>query len=537
MTDPIAVTYHNATKYAPETIGNHPGLDWSQQPVPYKAYDSIAPVELASFLPFDPNPFTGKPRGPEAAADPAGGLNLLTLSRWLFATYGITGVIPNESRPTYLRAAPSAGGLYPAEIYLVVRHLDGCEPGLYGYDPRRHQLVPLWNDAAVADHLAAACYEDAAVAAAPVSLVVTGVFARSSWRYGERAYRRILLDSGHLIGNACLMAPALGLRVHLTAAFCDERLEDVLRLESGEEGALAVLALNTRGKPERPHWSALPSAPPSAEAVSDSGSDAAADTDAHPSDDADDAVGRAPMLLALHRASRLPPERPRLAAAGDLAEGLEARYGWTGGVSLIEDVPARGSSRWPLAHDPFEAILRRRSTRRFQRGQMRRAQLARILAAAYAPENIGLSEQPSLDRSHLMTFIAVLSVEGFEPGVYYLAPHGLEMRLVRPGCAPEAVQYLCLGQELGGDATAVVFHTADLADAVRAFGDRAYRYLHLDAGLLGERLDLAALSEGCGASGIGGFFDDQVTDLLGIPREQAVVYITTLGLPAGSVEE
>jgi hypothetical protein len=77
----------------------------------------------------------------------------------------------------------------------------------------------------------------------------------------------------------------------------------------------------------------------------------------------------------------------------------------------------------------------------------------------------------------------------------------------------------------------VVFHTADLAEAVAHMGDRAYRYLHLDAGMLGERLDLAALDESCGASGIGGFFDDRITDLLGIPPEQAVVYVTTLGIP------
>jgi nitroreductase len=66
---------------------------------------------------------------------------------------------------------------------------------------------------------------------------------------------------------------------------------------------------------------------------------------------------------------------------------------------------------------------------------------------------------------------------------------------------------------------------------VKRQGERAYRYLHLDAGMIGERLDLAALAEGLGASGIGGFFDDQVTDLLGIPREQAVIYITVIGTP------
>jgi SagB-type dehydrogenase family enzyme len=506
MTSPAstAIAYHSATKYAPATIGNHPGLDWSRQPLGFKDYSSLTPVELAAWLPFDPNPFNGRARSAEAAEPD--GCRLSGLARWIFAVYGVTGVIPNQPHPTLLRTAPSAGGLYPAEIYLVVRDFAPLAPGLYGYDPRRHRLIPLWADAEVATHLAAACYGDAAVAAAPVALVVTGVFERSRWRYGERAYRRILLDSGHLLGNACLAAPALGMRAHLTAAFCDDALGDLLRLDAADEGALAVIALNAPGDSERPSWSALPSAvvPPPEDAA-------------------------APLLDALHRAGRLPLERPRAIAREDLAEELEARYGWHGGETLVAE--ADGRKPQPLARACVASIHRRRSTRQFSRSPFTRTQLSRILAAAYAPESQGLGRQPALAASHLMTFVAVSAVDGLESGVWYLAPHGLELRLVRAGVAREALQFLCLGQELGGDAAAVVFHTADLSQAVRHLGDRAYRYLHLDAGMLGERLDLAALAEGLGASGIGGFFDDHVTELLGIPDEQAVVYITCLGVP------
>jgi SagB-type dehydrogenase family enzyme len=77
----------------------------------------------------------------------------------------------------------------------------------------------------------------------------------------------------------------------------------------------------------------------------------------------------------------------------------------------------------------------------------------------------------------------------------------------------------------------VVIHTADLPRAVARYGDRAYRYLHLDAGHLGQRLNVAAIRLGLGVSGIGGFFDDQVNDMLGIPEREAVVYLTTLGRP------
>ena len=77
-----------------------------------------------------------------------------------------------------------------------------------------------------------------------------------------------------------------------------------------------------------------------------------------------------------------------------------------------------------------------------------------------------------------------------------------------------------------------MFHTADLQQAIQQYGDRAYRYLHLDAGHLGQRLNLAAIRLGLGVSGIGGFFDDLVNQVLGIPEEEAVIYLTTLGVPA-----
>ena len=89
--------------------------------------------------------------------------------------------------------------------------------------------------------------------------------------------------------------------------------------------------------------------------------------------------------------------------------------------------------------------------------------------------------------------------------------------------------------ERGEPRALVLVPTPELAvqvsEAVRRYGDRAYRYVHLDAGYLGERLNLAAVRQGLGASGIGGFFDDEVNGVLGLPEREAVVYLTTLGVP------
>ncbi|MEO1636691.1 MAG: SagB/ThcOx family dehydrogenase, partial [Cyanobacteria bacterium J06631_9] len=127
------------------------------------------------------------------------------------------------------------------------------------------------------------------------------------------------------------------------------------------------------------------------------------------------------------------------------------------------------------------------------------------------------------------TFVAISHVESLESGCYYYAPQAEELRQIRFNQFHKDLHFLCLGQDLGRDAGAVIFHTANLEAAVARYGDRAYRYLHMDAGHLGQRLNLAATRRQLGVSGIAGFFDDQVNELLSIPAEEAVLYITTLG--------
>ena len=133
------------------------------------------------------------------------------------------------------------------------------------------------------------------------------------------------------------------------------------------------------------------------------------------------------------------------------------------------------------------------------------------------------------DLSLIETFVAVSNVETLESGCYYYAPQAQELRQIRFNQFHKDLHFLCLGQDLGRDAGFVIFHTANLAAAVAKYGDRAYRYLHMDAGHLGQRLNLAATRRELGVSGIAGFFDDQVNELLSIPEAEAVLYITTVG--------
>ncbi|MGB7414581.1 MAG: SagB/ThcOx family dehydrogenase, partial [Thermosynechococcaceae cyanobacterium] len=182
-----------------------------------------------------------------------------------------------------------------------------------------------------------------------------------------------------------------------------------------------------------------------------------------------------------------------------------------------------------------ETIRNRRSTRQFTGAAISLADLSALLDFTYHPghyQEQGLEPNPdTFDLSLIQTFVAVSDVMGLEAGCYYYAGQAEELRQIRFKNFRPELHYLCLQQDLGRDAAAVVFHTADLGVAIARYGDRAYRYLHMDAGYLGQRINLAAIRLNLGVSGIAGFFDDHVNEVLGIPIDEAVLYITTLGQP------
>lgn len=493
----VAEFYHAATKYDPETLARRQHhLDWSRQPIPFKEYPGKKPIELGRFLPAEPQELLdhelqakGKYEGAER--------ELNDLSHLLYFTNGVTAIVRHPDRPFYMRAAPSAGGLYPTEMYLVSRGTAALAPGIYNYQVRTHSLA-LIDGSDVWAKLGEACFDHPALAEADLAIVLTGVFFRSAWRYEDRAYRRILLDSGHLMGNLALYARLVGRVAAPVGGFLDNALNDLLLLPREEEEALAVIALvPAEGAQAEYPPRALPSKAVSGAATAPEGQ----------------------RLLALHEASKI-GTRTKLRAKAKSAAGEPPM--WMKFTSPV----ALGQVSLDWDDRLSETILKRRSTRAYSGEGISRDQLAAVLSTYEGTRTL------TFDRESLKTFVAVHRVEGLDPGCYHFDPDERSLRQIRFKDLREEVQYLCLNQDLGGLAAAVVFHTADLPVAVARWGDRAYRYLHLDAGNVGQRLNLAAVHQGLGASGIGGFFDDKVNDLLGIPETEAVVYITTLGVPA-----
>jgi len=157
------------------------------------------------------------------------------LSQILWAAYGITTPASNPSLRGGLRTSPSAGALYPLEIYVAVGNVTGIESGVYKYVSAEHKIVRT-IDRDVRRELSAAALNQFMVRDAPAAVIYTAVFSRITGRYGERGRERyVFMEIGHSAQNIYLQAEALGLGTCAIAAFTDSRVSELLGLAAEEE--------------------------------------------------------------------------------------------------------------------------------------------------------------------------------------------------------------------------------------------------------------------------------------------------------------
>ncbi len=471
--------YHAATIYTPQSLDQHPGLDFAAQPSPFKQWHQARRVLLE-----------GGAQSPPVAE--AGPLDAARLGQLLYHTYGVTLVREFPGMSAHFRAAPSAGALYPAEIYVAVRGIEGIPDGILDYHAPDHSLVLCW-EGDFWPELERYAFGHPAITKARAVMIGTSVFERSAWRYHDRAYRRVLLDTGHVFGNALIVAPQGGQRVVPLPYFVDEGVNGLLLLDGKKEGALLLGAVIDE---------------------EDAQADVAQPAQRSHVYDAKESPPEGSWIPHVHGAGALdashpPPSGPRCDPGPDgVAEPI-----------VLTDAPL------PDRTDLLESIRNRRSTRSFRSSPMPAETLGSILAYAY--QRSGMFADDVLE-----TYVVVAAVTGIDSGAYRYDKSAHALIPVRHGDPRLALYDACLRQELGRDCSFAIVHTLDLPAAVERFGERIYRTEHLQAGLIGQRLNIAALRCGFGASGIGGFFDEFVNSLLLLGPQHAVAYITTIGVPA-----
>lgn len=263
----IGDEFQRRTRYRRDEM---PGgwLDWAARPEPFKVYPGAPRVSLPP-PPGSADPGAGGPK-PVGAAAPVpeypeaplwralrarhsgrsyGGapLTLAELGAAVWAACGVSRVA--DGFP--FRTAPSAGGLYPVETYLVAHRVEGLEAGVYHYAVLDHTLEQL--ETAPAPELrrrAAAAALDQGIAGLCDCLVVwSAVLPRTMWKYGQRGHRYVYIDVGHIAENLALAATALGLESCHIAAIYDDEADALVGVSAPEE---PVIYMTTLGRaPER----------------------------------------------------------------------------------------------------------------------------------------------------------------------------------------------------------------------------------------------------------------------------------------------
>jgi SagB-type dehydrogenase family enzyme len=472
---PLSRWYHDRSALSRTgAVARGPALDWAARPAPFETYPAEAVVALGERAPVELP--TARALDDTRLPATARGIGVRELSALLHLAQGITEVSGLPGDPFHKRAAASSGALYPTVTHVIVRDVGGLAPGLYHYEPLHHALHRL-RAGDVARELAGIVAHGSAVEAAPITLVLSAIYYKSAWKYGDRGYRYCLLDVGHVAANAIAAARALGLATRPIGRFDDARLGDLLRVDRHHQGPILVLPF---------------------------GADAAQDARA---------LAFAPTELAVANADlpvpvRVIASRTALALTGAAAAGPEppaaalAPRATGEPIAIAEPAPT---------DDALAAVVaRRRSQRRFGDRAITAGELAAILRRAPGPS---VEDQRAI-RIH----VVAIRVDGVAPGAYEYRPDPPGLIAVRAGDLADAIHGAALSQEVAARAAAVLVISADATALAARDGSRGFRYAWLDAGVAGGRVYLQAVALGLGVSSIGAFFDDDLIDLLRLER-------------------
>jgi SagB-type dehydrogenase family enzyme len=486
----VARSYHDRPKHTWRTVrAGGRELDWANRPVRFKLYPGLEPMPLPLDLAESDWPALDALSG--IAPPNRQPLGLDRLAALLFHAAGVTRRWERGGVPAGFRAAPSAGALYPVELYVVCRDLPGLDAGLYHFEPVEFCLRRL-RAGDLRGTLAGAT-QDADVGRAPLTLVATAIPHRSTWKYHDRGYRHLLWDAGTVLAHVLSLADAMAEPARVIAGFVDREVSHLVGL-GDDELPLAVVPF---GSPDP----AGPTSGPPLPALE------------HRSAPISPRPAHQPQLLALHRAADL-GSAPALARWRDAVRDVGAQTG-------PREVPT------PLlgAFDTLEdVVLRRGSTRRFGHAPVPGEALTWPLAVAARPAPLDALADGTTTLEH---HAVVHAVDGVEPGVHRWRPDGLALH--RAGGFRDETTSLCLEQPLGGDGAYTVFHLAPLGRLLDRGGERAYRVAQLEAGIASGRVQLAAAALGIGATGLT-FYDDDVVRFLDATAEPMLA--TAVGLPA-----
>ena len=470
--------------------------DWEDAPLAYKLYRGLPVVPLSAEVPLT---LTG--------GESPVRLDLDRVSHFLWYVFGFTqlsqSVFPMDSTEedsyplqSYRRFAPSGGALYPNELYVYLK-VEGLRDGVYHYDAAHHSLI-LLREGNFDSYIARAMGNRCDISSCFGVVFVSTMFWKNFFKYNNFAYRLQGLDAGVLIGQLMEVAKRFGFASGVYFQFLDTAINHLLGLSEQEESVYSVIPLSV----ETTNWST-------------NGRDLYENVLSeelrqelpaiHPEHfDRSLSVREYPMITAMNEASKLDSTWTfRVIEGRGIAEGVDP------GVALphIE----------PLSYDLAEACKNRFSPDiDFVLGMVSQQQLATLLLEATAsfPYRNDLDEAYRSCFPRVTIYSCLYNIEGISNGAYY---YDSTEHMLREICPGDHRLHLQTGMSLDNVNLLQVplcLHVAGDKEFYKTeLGYRGYRIQQMEAGMLVQRLLLAASALGMGGHPLLGF-DANLSDEL-----------------------
>ncbi len=498
----IAIYYHERTKHHIDRLAKSLGyLDWANQPEPFRFYEGTKKIELP-LLKEDPKcPYKALYDIRRCSFE---NFNVNTISKFLELSLGLSAWKSIPGSQWSLRMNPSSGNLHPTESYLIIPDYDGLK-GIYHYNPFLHALeeralLPDKTVNKIRKHFKTDGF----------LVVLTSIFWREAWKYGERAYRYCQLDIGHAIAAITFSASLLGWRVKYLNAVGDEQIEKILGFhktawtEDEEEFPELVLFVFPKDVEDVPR--SIP----------------------------DDVVEEIGNLQFKGIPNKLSKEHVRWNVIYDVAEFVKKPK-----TEEIKFKLNKGEPLW-IVDSKLSApqiIRKRRSAVAYDRKtHIDKKTFIHMLDKTvprknFSPFDIEISN-PSIN---LLLFIH--RVHGLEKGLYFFFRYeedkeqiikksrkeflwnrvsdDTELYLLYPGDFEYTAKVVSCKQDIAGDSSFSLGMISKFKDVISK-DSWMYRNIHWEAGMIGQVLYLEAEAHGVRGTGIGCFFDDLVHEILGL---------------------
>src|SRR6266849_25930 len=214
-------SYHDHTKHSPASIrASRHALDWANQPLAFKIYETLEPIALPRELPPIDVPTLEAIARVESSTANECVPDLPTLTQLLYYSAGITRRITHPGGEIYYRAAACTGALYHIDLYLVCGDLPALAAGVYHFGPQDFALRKL-RAGDYRSRLVQASSGEPAVVNAPAIIVCASTYWRNAWKYQARAYRHCFWDNGTILANLLGVAAASDMPARVIGGFVD----------------------------------------------------------------------------------------------------------------------------------------------------------------------------------------------------------------------------------------------------------------------------------------------------------------------------